>query len=566
MHWFQNLRIRWKVLLAPALLIAVIVVLSGYALYVIRANQTAIQELVTGPIAHAELVSDFSSLVWVAHVRLYRLTATSANESDQKKIKNLADQSTAALNDIAEKLKGFAAIDFGAAKSAEILDKLSKAVGSYLKQANTVIEMADGQAGSALMFMVSAERSFAQIEQLTDELTMLSNDVRDREIARANVRLEQQAIFLPAIALAAVVAGCLISLLVGIGIAKPVVQIAGAINRIARSDFDVKIPATGQRDEIGVIAGAVQVFKENMIENERLRAQQVETATRTDTEKKAAMLKLADEFQAAVGNIVDKVSLAANHLETAAFTLTETAEHTHDLSSTVAAASEQTSANVHSVASASEEVTASVNEIVNTVEKASTIAQHAVEQAAKTDGRIAELSQAAGRIGDVVRLITDIAQQTNLLALNATIEAARAGDAGKGFAVVAQEVKALASQTAKATEEIGTQITAMQTATKDSVSAIHDIGLTITEISHIAVGIAAAMEEQGKTIESMSRSVVQAAQGTSLVASHITDVNSAASQTGSASAQVLASAKELAEDGSRLKHELDRFLSKVRAA
>jgi len=566
MHRFHNLRIRWKMLLAPALLIVVIVALSAYAISILRANQKAIQDLVSGPLRQAEIVSDFTSLISGAHVRLYRLTATAANETDQKKIKTLADQSTAAVKDIADKVKVLDGVDFGTAESAEMLDKLRAAVTSYLKQANYVIDMADGQAGSALMFMVTAERSFAQIDKLTDDLTMVSNDIRDREIARANARLEKDMILLPSIALAAIIAGFLVSVLVGIGIAKPVVQIAGVIRRIAHSDFNVDIPAIGQRDEIGVIAASVQVFKNNMLENERLRAQQKETEQRTETEKKAAMQALADEFQTTVGHIADKFSMAANQLQSAAFTLTKAAEHAHELSSTVATASEQTSANVHSVASASEEVSTSVAEIVKTVEKASAIAHHAVKQAGKTDSRMVELSQAASRIGDVVKLITDIAQQTNLLALNATIEAARAGEAGKGFAVVAQEVKALASQTAKATEDIGTQIAAMQSATNDSVSAIHDIGKIITEISEIAIGIAAAMEEQGNTIQSMSHSIVQAAQGTSLVASHITDVNHAASQTGSASAQVLTSAKELAEDGSRLKQELDKFLMKVRAA
>jgi methyl-accepting chemotaxis protein len=232
----------------------------------------------------------------------------------------------------------------------------------------------------------------------------------------------------------------------------------------------------------------------------------------------------------------------------------------------VASASEEASSNVQTVASAAEEMSASVSEVGRQVQESSRIAGEAVRQAEKTDARIAQLSQAAGRIGDVVKLITAIAEQTNLLALNATIEAARAGEAGRGFAVVAQEVKALAAQTAKATDEISTQIAGMQTATLESVGAIKEIGATITRISEIATTIAAAVEEQGAATSEIARNVGEAARGTSQVAANIGDVNRGATETGSASTQVLASAQSLSRDSSRLKSELEAFLSTVRAA
>jgi methyl-accepting chemotaxis protein len=239
---------------------------------------------------------------------------------------------------------------------------------------------------------------------------------------------------------------------------------------------------------------------------------------------------------------------------------------TQSLSGTVAAASEQASANVQSVASATEEMTASVNEISRQVQESSRIASEAVKQAQETDARINKLSQAAGRIGDVVKLITAIAEQTNLLALNATIEAARAGEAGRGFAVVASEVKQLASQTAKATDEIGTQIAGMQAATQESVAAIKEISATIARVSEIAATIAAAVEEQGAATQEISRNVQQAAQGTAQVASNITDVNRGAAETGSASSQVLSSAQSLSSESNHLKLEVDKFLVTVRAA
>jgi methyl-accepting chemotaxis protein len=364
----------------------------------------------------------------------------------------------------------------------------------------------------------------------------------------------------------ALLLGGLIAFVVGRSIVKPVGGMTDAMQKLAAGDNDVEIPGRASTDEIGSMAKAVEVFKQNAIERIRLEAEQLETEKRSAAQRKVEMTKLADSFQAAVGNIIDTVSSASTELEAAATTLTKTAETTQNLSTAVAAASEEASANVNSVASASEEMSGSVNEIARQVQESSRIANEAVAQAKKTDARIAELSQAANRIGDVVKLITGVAEQTNLLALNATIEAARAGEAGRGFAVVASEVKALAGQTAKATEEISTQIAGMQSATQDSVAAIKEIGSTIGKISEIAATIAAAVEEQGAATQEISRNVQQAAQGTAQVATNITDVNRGASETGSASAQVLSSAQSLSSESNHLKTEVDKFLHTVRAA
>jgi methyl-accepting chemotaxis protein len=349
-------------------------------------------------------------------------------------------------------------------------------------------------------------------------------------------------------------------------ITAPLQAMGGAMNRLASGDLTAEVPCAGRQDEIGGLADAMQAFKISMADAERLRNEQKEVEQRAATERKSEMRRLADEFQAAVGNIVDAVSVASTDLERAAKTLSSTADSTQQLSNMVAAASTQASANVQTVASAAEEMSSSVDEIAKRVHESSAIATEAVRQAEKTDARITELSNAASRIGDVVKLITAIAEQTNLLALNATIEAARAGDAGRGFAVVAQEVKALAAQTAKATDEIGTQIASMQAATQDSVGAIKEIGGTIGRISEIAGAIAAAVQEQGAATQEISRNVHQAAQGTTQVADNITDVSRGASETGTASAQVLGSAQSLARESGRLKSEVERFLHTVRAA
>jgi methyl-accepting chemotaxis protein len=374
----------------------------------------------------------------------------------------------------------------------------------------------------------------------------------------------------------------------GLSIAKPIGKVAGVLLELAGGNKAVNIPFTGRGDEVGDAARAANTFRDNLVRMEMMEAEQREAearaaanqrtveekeaaekraaAEREEAARKAAMRKLADEFEAAVGSIIDTVSAASNELEVSAGSLTKTADTTERLAGTVATASEHASSNVQSVASATEEMTSSIGEISRQVQGSSNIARDAVRQAEKTDARIGELSKAAGRIGDVIKLITAIAEQTNLLALNATIEAARAGEAGKGFAVVAQEVKALAAQTAKATDEIGKQIAGMQAATAESVSAIKEIGGTIGRIAEIASTIAATVEEQGAATREIARNVGEAAKGTAQVAANITDMNRGARETGSASSHVLASARSLSNQSNHLKAEVQKFLNTIRVA
>ena len=361
--------------------------------------------------------------------------------------------------------------------------------------------------------------------------------------------------------------GAVLALLLGKGISRPMIEMCKAMRELAGGNFDVVLPGLGRRDEIGEMAAAVEEFKMQAI------AKAERDAAAHDAQNKAAgaarrseLIRFADQFEAAVGAIVSNVSASAVQLEQAAGTLTRTAETTQSLSSQVAGASEEASSNMQSVATATEELSTSVDEIGRRVRDSNRIAEAAVVQAQETDGRIGKLSRAAQEIGDVVKLITAIAEQTNLLALNATIEAARAGDAGRGFAVVASEVKSLASQTAKATDEISTHIAGMQGATQESVAAIKEIGGTIGQISNIASAIASAVEQQSSATQEIARNVQNVAQGTQQAAADIMQVNRGATETGSASEEVLNSAKSLSSESARLREELDRFMANIRAA
>jgi methyl-accepting chemotaxis protein len=382
----------------------------------------------------------------------------------------------------------------------------------------------------------------------------------------ANDRISTTVTLQPVVAGAATMVGLLIAFFMARGIIGPLSGLNSGMKELAGGNFGVIVPGLDRKDEVGEMARTVEVFKKNGLEVERMKAEQVATELRTVQQRKADMVKMADDFENAVGEIVETVSSASTELEASASTLTSTAERAQELTTMVAAASEEASANVQSVASATEELTSSVNEISRQVQESARMADEAVDQARKTNDRVGELSKAAARIGDVVELINAIAGQTNLLALNATIEAARAGEAGRGFAVVASEVKALAEQTAKATGEIGQQITGIQAATQDSVNAIKEISGTIEKLSEISSTIAAAVEEQGAATQEISRNVQQAAQGTMQVSSNITDVQHGASETGSASSQVLAAAQSLSGESNRLKLEVGKFLNSVRAA
>ncbi|HTC96701.1 MAG TPA: methyl-accepting chemotaxis protein [Bradyrhizobium sp.] len=393
----------------------------------------------------------------------------------------------------------------------------------------------------------------------------LNNTGADKAAADAADTYSSSLMMLAIILGAAIIAGVAVSFYMIRDVSNGIASIVKPMQALGQGDLSVEIPHRGEKNEMGQMADALQIFKEALIAKKA-----ADEAAAKDAEAKIERGRRVDnitrEFEQMIGEIVGTVSSASTQLEASAGTLSATAVRSQELSTTVASASEEASTNVQSVASATEELSSSVNEISRQVQESARMASEAVGQARGTTERVSELSKAATRIGDVVELINTIAGQTNLLALNATIEAARAGEAGRGFAVVASEVKALAEQTAKATGEIGQQINGIQAATQDSVNAIKEISGTIERLSEISSTIAAAVEEQGAATQEISRNVQQAAQGTQQVSANITDVQRGATETGSASSQVLSAAQTLSGDSGRLKTEVSKFLTNVRAA
>ncbi|MDH3580942.1 MAG: methyl-accepting chemotaxis protein [Hyphomicrobiales bacterium] len=363
-----------------------------------------------------------------------------------------------------------------------------------------------------------------------------------------------------------IASGSAIAFFTARSIATPLVGMTASMKRLADGDLATDVPAQNRKDEIGEMSAAVQVFKENAIRNKELEADQVKQKQRAEEEKRAAMNKLADDFDASVGGIVETVSSASAELNTTAQSMSSIAEETSSQANAVAAASEEASTNVQTVASATEEMSNSIAEINTQVADAANASKKAVEDVEKTSGQMETLAATADKIGEVISMISDIAEQTNLLALNATIESARAGEAGKGFAVVATEVKALANETAKATEGISSLIAEIQSATGDAVTSIGEIGTVIKQLEEASTAIAAAMEEQGATTQEVARNVTEAAAGTQEVSSSIAGVTQASQEAGTASSQVTSAAEELSRQSEAMRTEVAKLLDQVRAA
>ncbi|TNC06532.1 HAMP domain-containing protein [Methylobacterium terricola] len=498
-------------------------------------------------------------------IKQYRLISNGTNDQYRLDGRNQFEASV----DRTAKARALYEPLISSAEEADLYKRFSTSWSQYDQAASEILRLSVvGQTGKAAEILLSAQNVaiYDAMRETLSRIVALNERGAQRD-ADASVTAAAAATLVSEVAvglaLAAALAAMLFSLL---RIARPLNRMTEIMRVLASGDTETHIPYSGRQDEIGAMAVAVQVFKDNLIHTRRLEDETALARASAEEQRRTGMRQMADRFEAAVGSIVGMVSASATELQATAQTMTATATQTAAQSTAVAAAAEEASANVGTVAAAAEELGASVQEIGRQVDGSARLAQAAVAEAGKTAHQVRALTEATARIGNVVGLISSIAGQTNLLALNATIEAARAGAAGRGFAVVAAEVKELAGQTAKATEEITAQIAAIQATTGRAAGAIGQITARIEEISGVATSIAAAVEEQGAATQEIVRNVSQAAAGTDEVTGNIAGVAGAAEETGAAASQVLASASELSRQSEHLSAEVARFLNTVRAA
>jgi len=562
-QFFNNLSIRAKVIGAFAMVLAVTLGLGTFALARLSAVNDAAISVRDDSLPSLTLTSDLHTIA-----NRFRISEAQHILSTTDTAMDQVESNLAAEQEEIRKLRTDYEPLVSPGTERDLVSKFDQQwkdyVDLHMNSLRPLSRKNENEKATELFTGKSRDLYLAVDKTLTDLVAL--NTQQGKEAGNTSAAIYASARLWLIFALAfAVLLGAVAGWSIVTSVSGPIRRMTAAMGKLAEHDLSVAIEGSNRHDEIGTMAKAVLVFKDSMVAGDRLATEQA-AQNEAKIQRVRQIETLTKAFETKVGQLVGAVSSAATEMEATAGSMSATAEQTNQQSATVAAASEQTSVNVQTVATATEELTSSIQEIGRQVAQSSKITGKAVDDAKHTDQMVQTLAAGAQKIGDVVTLIQDIASQTNLLALNATIEAARAGEAGKGFAVVASEVKALASQTGKATEEIGGQVTQIQEATKQAVAAIQGIAATIAEVSQIASGIASAVEEQAAATQEISRNVQQAAKGTQEVSSNIVGVKEAASQTGAAATQVLGAAKELARQAEQLTGEVQHYIDGVKTA
>ena len=561
MSYLSNIKLAPKLMSSLLMMVMLAVSLAVMAIYALDGVKQKVDD--GRRAAHRILLSSDATTRTLAFFRAVEFLPLELSAQARKGFEDTAAEELTKLNRDLDELAPMLIFEKGRNAMAEARRHLAEYVPVY-HRVRDLSRAGDIDSGGkvALEGALLADR----IRQQLSIIQSLNRAAADRgaEMAEADTARSRLVLILTTTIGGVLIVGFASALTI-FAVIRPMLRIVAAMTTIAAGNLDTTIPALGQKDEVGQIAGALETFRQGMIENrEMTMAQEKE---REAKERRARVLDGAVRgFQDRIAVVVSSVSSSATELEQTARSLSGTSEETSRQAVAVAAASEEATQNVHTVAAATEELTSSITEIGQRVNESNNMIQRAVDQAKATDGKVQFLAQAAQSIGNVVELINSIAGQTNLLALNATIEAARAGEAGRGFAVVASEVKQLATQTSKATDEITGQISAIQNATQSSIAAIKDITDTINSVSGIAAAIAAAINEQGAATQEIARNVSHAADGTTAVSENIGSVNLSAQQTGAGAHQVLSAASALNRDGITLRTEVEEFLATVRAA
>jgi methyl-accepting chemotaxis protein len=563
-RWFINLNLLNKILIPSVILAVVAGSIAWTAISRTSGLNAQIDEVIHFQAERRATLLDFGRYIFAAAVQ----EKNTILETEQGEIKHFAESFNVKLGK-AEEMLGKLSRTANTDSRRETVATLNSLLKEYRRAAERVIGHAVKNE-NAIALQISRTEAAAARPKAEDYIAERVA-INETSMAAAAIRTDEMA----AETKRAVLIVAVVGLPLGIGLlvwiayalaARPITRMSAAMTALAKGNLDIAVEGAERRDEVGALAKALEIFKENGLALRRMEVERKEQEARVAAERRKAMLDLADGFESSVKGVVEMVASAATEMQAAAAGMSATAEQAARQAGTVAVASEQASANVQTVASATEELSASISEIGRQVATSTRISATAVDEATRTTRTIQSLVEAARQIGQVVELINTIAGQTNLLALNATIEAARAGDAGKGFAIVASEVKALATQTARATEEIQAKVSEIQNATGGAQSAIENIGKTIGQINEIATTIAAAVEHQNAATRDIAGNVHQAAVGTHQVSANITGLNEAASETGEAATQVLDAASGLSRDAEKLRGEVSSFIATIRAA